>query len=112
MDDQKHRFFVLVKLGGNTPIRERIASVAPKIQDQIKKASKDEFQLAFTSDGGDSFGFVLCSTLAARQIMARLKGGDDSGATLLNDDTLLVIELGDDFSGYGFSKAWTWLQHH
>jgi hypothetical protein len=28
------------------------------------------------------------------------------------DDPILVLEIGEDFSGRGFSRAWTWLQHH
>jgi hypothetical protein len=29
-----------------------------------------------------------------------------------NDDSLLVFEAGQLMAGIGFTRAWTWLQHH
>jgi hypothetical protein len=113
------RYFVLIKFGGSTPIRDRVQKSAPAVLEILKDIGRNDIQLAITSDNGDSFGFLLRAP-AARVIRSRLESPGkgkpwdavpDGGSPLRNEDSVLVLEVGEDFDGRGFSKGWTWLQH-
>jgi len=86
--------------------------------------SDGEYQLAYTSHDGATFGFFLKTHLVSAQIRGKIASPGKErdimdrnspaplGSPFLNDDAMLVLELGPDFSGIGLSRGWTWLQHH
>ena len=112
-NDIERNFFVLIKFAGDVPIRERILESAKPIKEIIERISNGNYQLVFTADSGDSFGYFLRSKEKASLISAHIQGSTNKtgAAPLLNRDSILVLEVGDDFYGYGFSKGWSWLQH-
>jgi hypothetical protein len=120
--DIKRNFLIHVRIGQGKPDLSRIKSAASNFQQILKDISED-LQLAYTSHDGATFGFFIKSKKKADQIRLIIEspGKTDidgrhltsvTGSPLLNDDSMLVLEIGDDFSGRGFSRAWTWLQHH
>ena len=113
MKDEASIYFVLIKFKGDVPTIQRIRESAPLVKSAIEKLSRNDCQLVFTSDSGDCFGYLLKTKLPAGVIRAELDGETQSSDTspLRSDDNVLVVEVGEDFHGRGFSRAWTWLQH-
>ena len=107
------KYFVLIKFGGEMPIRQRIMESAAPVKAAIEKLSRQDCQLVFTSDSGDCFGYFLKTSLPAGVIRAELEGRTQSSSTspLIRGDSILVLEVEGDFDGNGFSKGWNWLQH-
>jgi hypothetical protein len=114
-------FLLHISLGGK-PSRTRIAEAAKQIKAIVEEISPDH-QLAYTSGDGSAFGFLLKSTLSANQIAHRVNspGSDDDpaqtkrmapGSPILHDDSLLVLEIGDDVNGVGKTRVQAWFQHH
>lgn len=112
-ESTEKKYFVLIKFGGETPIRKRIMESAAPIKSAIEKLSKQDCQLVFTSDSGDCFGYFLKTALPIGVIRAELEGRtqSSSGSPLDREDSLLVLEAEGGFDGQGFSRGWTWLQH-
>lgn len=117
------RYLVHVKFGGDVPLRQRIIESVPTMKNHVDRLSRGKSQLAWTSDDGGSFGFFMLCDLPAGVILSQLRspGADrwqkpgrlrNEGSALTNADSLIVLELGDTFSGDGFGRAWTWLQHN
>lgn len=113
MKNEASIYFVLIKYKGDVPTIQRIRESAPLVKSAIEKLSRNDCQLVFTSDSGDCFGYLLNTNVPARVIRAELDGQTQSSGSspLRTDDDVLVVEVGDDFHGRGFSRAWTWLQH-
>ncbi len=110
-DDSK--YLVLIKLGGDGPMLDRIRSAAPFVQSTLSSISRNDMQLAFSSDDGGTFGFLVNTGLNAGQIKSRLENpGTDGGTELTRDDSVMALEFGEDTSWAGFTRAGTWLQHH
>lgn len=101
------RFFALVSLRGDSDLK-RIGADAPVIIETLRRASTGEFESVCRSKDGLLFGFFLMSKLPARIIRLNFEGCTGTGG----DDAFLIFEVGDDWSGIGFSRAWTWLQRH
>jgi hypothetical protein len=133
MEGEPRCFLVHIRLGQKQPERGRIAEAAPLIQDAIQKVSKGEFQLAYTSHDGTTMGFFVRTPMAGGSIRAALEGSSRAyeyfsekewdaarakgerpklESPLSNEDSILILELGPHFTGQGFSRAQTWLQHH
>lgn len=112
-NEEEKIFIVLIHLGGNIPTMERIRETAPRVKQAIEKLSKNNCQLVSASDSGNSFSYFLKTKLPSEVIRAELFGKTKSSeiSPLLNDDSALILEVGSEYSGMGFSKAWTWLQH-
>jgi hypothetical protein len=127
------RYLVHVRLGaGDRPTDHRIATAATSIQKILDALAPGtgNLKLAYTSHDGATFGFLIKTNQSARSILAELLSpGNDTwtglgherksktkgvsvSPPLLNEDSVLITEIGSDFVGQGFSKAWTWLQHH
>ena len=109
-----NKYIVIIRLGEALPTRERVIEAAPKIRSEIESISKKDCQLAFTTPDGSTFGYLLQASVSAGVINARLcgRGSNDDGPSILrSDDSILVVEVGDDLAGTGFSRAWSWLQH-
>lgn len=56
--------------------------------------------------------YAIRSTRSANEICSELDGPTGAAPFLTNADSVLVVELGAEFSGRGFSRFWTWLQRH
>ena len=125
------RYLVHVRLGaGKPPTSYRLQTAAAGIKEILEAIAfgTGNLKLAYTSHDGATFGFLIKTYKSSDSIMAELQSpGNDSwtplgrehksktegiSPPLLNDDSVLIVEIGDDFIGHGFSKAWTWLQHH
>lgn len=101
------RFCAIVQLDKSSDIK-RVAQVAPAVVETIKRWSKGEMEMLCRSNDGQLFGYIFKSSKPAGMLRAEL---EKSTATT-NTDNFIVFELGQDFSGYGFTRARTWLQHH
>ena len=104
------RFLVIVMLGDSSD-QQRLRTLVPALQGALTKASTDRIEQAFRSPHADSFGYFIRSSLRATQIRARLETPDPP-PFLDNSDSVLILEIGADFRGFGRSRAWTWLQRH
>lgn len=110
-------YLVVIRFVGDTDkeLRARISSSGPAVKATIERISAGRCQLAFASGDGCTFGWLAQAPISAHDIMRELQGnaGPKHGtAPTLTDDNVLIVELGPDFSGYGLSRAWTWLQRH
>jgi hypothetical protein len=103
------RLLLLVEFHKNTP--ERLKRVAG-ITEYIEQISKKETEFLFKTDDLRTFARMLKTDKSAREITMHLSNPGNGLPLLLNEDAALVIEIGDDFSGQGFSRTWTWLQRH
>ena len=101
------RYCALIQLGKSSDIR-RVAETVPVIVKTIERWSKGEMEQLCRSNDGQLFGFFFKSTKPVAMMRAEF---ESSGANS-NTDSFIVFEVGDQFSGQGFSRAWTWLQHH
>jgi hypothetical protein len=124
MARQTKRYLVQIKFGGDVSLRERIAQSAPMLQNHIHQLSRGEFQLAWTSDDGGSFAFLMVCDMPAGFIRSQLQSPGIAdwerrqgrlareGSALTSVDSIMVVEIGEDFSCEGFARAGTWLQRH
>lgn len=118
------RFLVHIRIGSAAPSRQRLIDACPAVKATIERLSNGNCQLAYTSSDGGTFGYLLKTSKPSAMIRAEIEGtsnkppkyGEDEpmppSSPLLNDDCILVLEIGEDFAGHGFSRAWTWLQRH
>lgn len=115
MDNEK-RYLIICRIGQTDPSMPEIASVAAPVKDALDRLSTCKPQSAFTTHRGDTFAFFVKTEKTADYIRALLYGQTNATQTspLRNDDSALIIEIphGANFSGSGFSRGWTWLQHH
>ncbi len=122
MEQDERRYLVHIRLGGDSATIDRIKSTAPEIKSILDQISAGNCQFAYASHDGATFGFLVESRMPATAILIRLESPDKSkpadltrtisGSPLINDDQLMVLEIGDDFSSRGMGRAGTWLQHH
>jgi hypothetical protein len=112
-------YLLHVNLGGK-PSKSRIAEAAQQINTLVAQLSPDH-QLAYTSGDGSTFGFFLKSSRRAGQIAHRINSpvsNDQDPAQaappspLRNDDSLLVMEIGEDVSMVGKTRDQAWFQYH
>jgi hypothetical protein len=104
------RYLIVVTLGDSS--RDRLMALAPDLMNVLKGLSAGPVEQAFNSAARDVLGFLFQSKLSAHQIIAQVQSPNRVEPFLNNSDNLLVVQLGDDFSGFGRSRAWTWLQRH
>ncbi len=120
MDKTEKCYLLHVNLGGK-PSKTRIKEAATQIKELVSQLSPDN-QLAYTSGDGSTFGFLLKSRLWASQIaygiyspgenMTSLDPKPIIPSPLRHEDSLLVLEVGDDVSDIGKAKIRAWFQHH
>lgn len=108
------RYLVHIRLGAGKPATNRVERSAAGVKEILVRLSlgKNNCQLAYTSHDGASFGFFLKTTRYAAAIRNVLESPGVGPHPLLDEDSILIVEIGEDFKGHGFSRAWTWLQHH
>jgi hypothetical protein len=117
-DRIERRFLVIISIKDCSP--QHLLGVIPRIQETLRTLAIGPIEQAFRASRGDVFGHLLRSRSFAAEIRAKLEtpGAASSAMSradmpfLTNDDLILVLELGEDFTGRGFTRAWTWLQHH
>ena len=80
-------FLIHVNLGGK-PSKARIAEAARQIKPLVSEISPDH------PGSVETFGGAVMPS------------------PLLHDDSLLVLEIGDDVSGVGKTRVQAWFQHH
>jgi hypothetical protein len=106
-DRVERRYCALIQLTKSSSI-PRVAESAPPLITMIKRWSNGEMEQLCRSNDGQLFGFFFMSKKPAGMMMAEF----ESSGVLATGDSFIVFEVGDEFSGTGFSRAWTWLQHH
>lgn len=113
-DREKKIYLAVIRLSAENSNRTHVLEVAPLIKQIIEKNSNKECKLAFTDSDGYGFSYFLKTTSEAGYLRNLLceKDNNGKGCALRSGDSLLILEIGDEFAGTGFSNAWTWLQHH
>jgi len=103
---EKRRVMVLVKLDlGDGPAR--LTRDVPAILKMLADFSSGEQELAFRSDDGLLFGFFIKTDRGAF-----LRPEFEKLTATTHKDSILAFEAGALVSAIGFTRAWTWLQHH
>jgi hypothetical protein len=105
-----NRYLVILTLGDAS--RERLAILVPSLTGILKNISTEPIEQAFRAANADVFGYFLRSKLPARQLIAQIQSPSRTEPFLSNSDSLLIVQIGQDFGAFGGSKAWTWLQPH
>ena len=114
-ENKANRYLAIIKVGQQQPTIERLREAIPAIQDALRRFSIGDLKLAFSSHDGSTFGILFKSEHhpgAIRSALTASSYGTEHTAVILNDDNLLVVQVGEQFSGWHFSRAWTWLQHN
>lgn len=88
----------------------RVAVAANQINSQINAISNKKPQMVFSDLDSVTMGFLIDSHLPAGLIQEKIGAGDRPQRILLGSDSILVIELGEDFSGFGNALKYSWLQ--
>ena len=101
-------YLVIVELSGDSSM-ERLSQDVPSILRDMHRLSKVEPMLAFRSKDGLLFGLFILSDVAPAVLRAEF----ERSAGSRNGDHMMAFDIGDQHTGTsGFSRAWTWLQHH
>lgn len=107
-DDQiERRYCCLIQLKKDSSL-QRLAESVPSLVALVDRWSKGEKEQLCRSNDGQLFGFFFKSKKPVEMLTAEFEtcGGSANG------DSFIVFEVGEKFNGVGFSRAWTWLQHH
>lgn len=107
MGQETKRYCALVTLNQESDM-QRISRDVPLIIQSIKQTSTGEFEQLCRSNDGLLFGFFMKSSKPTPVIRASF----ESCTGTRQGDSFIVFEIGEDFNGIGFSRAWTWLQRH
>ncbi|HDS1203125.1 TPA: hypothetical protein QD004_002418 [Shewanella algae] len=101
-----------IKIGDRQERIARLSEVTSSIMREAQSISEKKPETIFTSTDIVTIGIFMNSRLPAGIIRARLTGdaGKRGGSILVNDDSVLVMELGNDFSGFGNAIKYSWLQ--
>lgn len=100
------RLLVVIQLKTDSTI-QRLQHDAPKIIRFLEGISRGELEMAFRSNDGLLFGYFV-KTATPQFIRPEFEKCDGTQ----NGDSILAFEAGELAAGIGFSRAWTWLQHH
>jgi hypothetical protein len=117
-DQERRNYLLLIKCGGDTPVRNRVAESIPLLKEILEQVSGKDLQFTTSSDDAGTMAFLFASTLPAGAILARLKSPGRPGATfpvgspLAREDSVLVAEIGDDFAAENLGRALVWMQRH
>ena len=103
-DIKTTRFLAIVQLHTASTI-QRVARDAPGIIDMLKAASTGQHEQAFRSNDGQMFGYFIESRLPAHRIRVAF----ESCPNTMNNDAVLVVEIGRETAEYGFKRPWGWV---
>ncbi len=98
------RVFAIIQLDAASTI-DRLRVDVPKLLDIVKRGSPRSEQ-AFRSNDGLLFAFALETERSLAEIRSAVTGS----SYFLNGDSIIIVEVGADFSSSGFSRLGTWLQ--
>lgn len=84
------------------------AVLTKKVTDIIEKISIGKAALAFNSKEASVVGLYAKIAKPARMIRSML----ESTANTFDRGFVLVLEIGEEYSGIGNNTGWVWLQHH
>jgi hypothetical protein len=105
------RFLVVVRLGDTSP--RHLSAVVPPLQTQLASVSAVAPEQVWRSVNADVFGYFIKSSMNAGQISAALDKPVKMPAFLGGHDSVLVIEVGTDFSAsQEFTMPITWLRRN
>ena len=104
---EERRYLIVIQLDKSSDM-QRLARDVPVIQETLGGVTKAALLLAFRSSDGTLFGFLVKTATLDHFIRAEF----EKCKSTTNKDSFLIIEFGEKFNGIGFSRAWTWLQHH
>lgn len=107
MASKIRRVCVLIALKNDSAL-QRIAADIPPIVDTLRRASTGEFENLLRSNDGILSGFLMKTDKGCDFLRRRFEECEGSRA----GDSFLAFDIGEDFHGVGFSRAWTWLQRH
>jgi hypothetical protein len=88
----------------------RVAVACNQINSQINAISNKKPQMVFSDLDSVTMGFLIDSHLPAGLIQEKISAGNRPQRILLGSDSILVIELGENFSGFGNALKYSWLQ--
>ncbi len=119
-DSKVKKYLMIFRVGDKHPDIKRLTEAFADVKEVLKIAAIGEIQPGLQSHDGSTIGLLFKSTYEAHGIGALLtgntstrRGGGGAGtAALLNDDSFLITEIGESFTGHHFVRAWTWLQHN
>lgn len=108
-ENQSKRWCALIQLQKSSGIG-RIREAVPPLISLIDRWSKGEKEMLCRSNDGQLFGFLFRSN----KPVAMMRSEFDSSLATSNADSLVIFEVGEDFTGTSgeFVSAWTWLQRH
>lgn len=101
----ERRYLALFRIGSETP-RDRALTTMQTIAGLVDRWSGKEREAVFHADSGYFSAFLLSSSKPAGAMQAEFRNSPGIGSA----DAVLILEVGEDYGGAGFSRAWTWLQ--
>ena len=104
--DEGRAYFAMFKLASDA--HDRRLNTLAVFMGLIDDWSSGERLAIAHADNGHLSAHFFKSKLNAGQMQARFREKPGVG----KDDSILIFEVGSDYNGSGFSRAWTWLQHH
>jgi hypothetical protein len=108
IEKESYRCLVVVKLESRSNL-QRITEAVPPIMDTMKRLARADIMPAFQSKDGLLFGIFFQTTAPMQAIRAEFEKCDGTR----NGDHMMAFDIGEKLTGTsGFSRAWTWLQHH
>jgi hypothetical protein len=121
-DREARCYLVVVRIGRRNPDPKRVLATLADVKESLQRCSVGDVELAFNSRDVETTGLLLKSTYHPKGIVSVLRGsglsGDSSGygatrsASLLNDDDVVVFEVGGDVGSHGFSKVQMWIEQN
>jgi hypothetical protein len=113
---ETRRYIIILELGDYSV--SRLQEFVPALLDAINELSSAPIEQVFRSLSADVMAYAVRTKLHAHQIRIELEAPARSvfkrhrEPFLLNSDSLMIMEIGEDHSdGKGFTRFGTWLQH-
>ena len=106
MSDEAKRVIAVVQHKNDSTL-QRLAKDVPEIVKFLNSFSGGEQEQVFRSNDGLLFAFFL-KVKNPRFMQAEFQKCQGTQ----NGDAILIFEAGELIGATGFSRAWTWLQHH
>ncbi|WP_043767559.1 hypothetical protein [Algiphilus aromaticivorans] len=92
--------------------QRRILESMREINDLLSRMSESGARIAWTAAENQMVGLLLKSEKPARAIFNEIHSPMTSTASpFLSGDQAIVLEVGEDMAGNGFSSCWAFLQH-
>ena len=106
MADEPRQYFALFRVASDTP-KDRAQTTMLTAMGLVDRWSDRNHEAVFHAEAGYVFGQLLETRKSAEAMQKQFRNTAGIGS----GDSMLIFEIGDDYGGAGFSRAWTWLQH-